>query len=69
MHREVFGRVYSGVVEPLFAGLAAENNGLRAGMAGTEMPAVIAAHMKAGQTRDNELDLPAIMARLQSSPK
>jgi enoyl-CoA hydratase/carnithine racemase len=67
MHREVFGRVYSGVVEPLFGGLAAENNGLRAGMASPEMQAGIAAHLQAGQTRDNELDLPATLARLHSA--
>lgn len=67
MHRDVFGRVYSGIVEPLFAGLAAENNGLRAGMAGQEMPAIIVAHLQAGQTRENELDLPATLARLRSA--
>ncbi len=69
MHREVFARVYSGVVEPLFAGLAVENNGLRAGMASPEMQAGIGAHLKAGQTRENELDLPAFLARLQSTPQ
>lgn len=67
MHRQVFGRVHSGVVEPLFAGLAAENDGLRAAMAGTEMGAGIAAHLKIGQTRETELDLPATLARLQSA--
>lgn len=67
MHREVFGRVYSAVVDPLFAGLAAENDGLRAGLATSEMQNGMAAHLKAGQTRENELDLPAMMARLQPS--
>jgi hypothetical protein len=33
------------------------------------MKASIAAHLKAGQTRDNELDLPATLTRLQSAPK
>lgn len=64
MHREVFKRVYSGVVEPLFAGLAAENDGLRVGMASPEMQNSIAAHLKVGQTREAELDLPATMASL-----
>ncbi|MGB4059523.1 MAG: enoyl-CoA hydratase/isomerase family protein [Burkholderiaceae bacterium] len=64
-HREVFAAVYSGIVEPLFAGLAAENVALRAALAGPEMNAVIAAHLKAGQTRENELDLPATLAKLQ----
>ena len=64
MHREVFKRVYSGIVEPLFAGLAAENDGLRAGMATPEMQNGIAAHLKLGQTRESELDLPATLAKL-----
>lgn len=64
MHREVFKRVYSGIVEPLFAGLAAENDGLRAGMASPEMQNSIAAHLNLGQTREAELDLPATLARL-----
>lgn len=66
MHREVFSRVYSGIVEPLFSGLAAENNGLRVGLATAEMQNGVAAHLKAGQTRENELDLPATMARLNT---
>jgi enoyl-CoA hydratase/carnithine racemase len=64
MHREVFKRVYSGIVEPLFAGLAAENDGLRAGMATPEMQNGIAAHLKLGQTRESELDLPTTLAKL-----
>ncbi len=64
MHREVFKQVYSGIVEPLFAGLAAENNGLRSGMATPEMQNGIAAHLKLGQTREFELDLPATLANL-----
>ncbi|MCK6401343.1 MAG: enoyl-CoA hydratase/isomerase family protein [Sphaerotilus natans subsp. sulfidivorans] len=63
-HRAVFAAVYSGMVEPLFAGLAAENVGMRAAQASPEMKAGIAAHLKAGQTRENELDLPATLARL-----
>jgi enoyl-CoA hydratase/carnithine racemase len=66
-HRAVFARVYSGIVEPLFAGLAAENDGLRAGMATPEMQNAIASHLKLGQTRENELDLPTTMARIRST--
>jgi enoyl-CoA hydratase/carnithine racemase len=67
MHRAVHGQVYSGVVEPLFAGLAAENDGLRAGLAGPDMGAGIAAHLQIGQTRETELDLPATLAQLQAA--
>lgn len=64
-HREVFAAVYSGIVEPLFAGLAVENVAMRAALARPEMKAGVAAHLKAGQTRDVELDLPATLAKLQ----
>lgn len=64
MHRAVFAQAFSGVVEPMFAAMAAENDGMRAGLAGSEMPAVMAAHLKLGQTREVELDLPASMASL-----
>lgn len=67
MHRAVFSRVYSGIVEPLFAGLAAENDGLRTGLATPEMQSGIAAHLKVGQTRETELDLPTTLVRLQPS--
>jgi len=63
MHREVFKQVYSGIVEPLFAGFAAENDGLRAGMTTPEMQNGIAAHLKFGQTRESELDLPATLEK------
>jgi len=62
MHREVSARAFSPMVEPMFAGLAAENEGMRAGMAGCEMQGIVKLHMQAGQTRDLELDLPATMA-------
>ena len=64
MHRAVFAQAFSGVVEPMFAAMSAENNGMRAGLAGSEMPAAMAAHLKMGQTREVELDLPASMASL-----
>jgi enoyl-CoA hydratase/carnithine racemase len=62
MHREVSARAFSPMVEPLFAGLAAENDGMRAGMAGAEMQDIVKLHLQAGQTRELELDLPATMA-------
>jgi hypothetical protein len=64
MHREVLGRAFSPVVEPLFAAMAAENDGLRAGLASNEMKAAVAGHLKLGQTREVELDLPATMSAL-----
>jgi enoyl-CoA hydratase/carnithine racemase len=59
MHREVVRRVFAPFVDPMFAGLAAENDGLRAGMASAEMQAGVKAILAGGQTRENELDLPA----------
>jgi len=64
MHRAVFGQAFSPVVEPLFAAMAAENDGMRAGLAGTEMHAAMTGHLKLGQTREVELDLPASMSTL-----
>ncbi|WP_297831886.1 enoyl-CoA hydratase/isomerase family protein [Pseudomonas sp.] len=58
MNREVVRRVFEPFVEPLFSGLAAENDGLRAGMESPEMQAGMAAMMKEGQVREFELDLP-----------
>jgi enoyl-CoA hydratase/carnithine racemase len=62
MHREVAARAFSPMIEPLFAGLAAENDGMRAGMSGAEMQDIVKQHLQAGQTRDLELDLPARMS-------
>lgn len=64
MHREVFRRVYDPMVEPVFAGMAAENDALRAGLASTEMQRGMVALLSVGQTRENELDLPATIARM-----
>lgn len=69
MHREVFNRTFSTVVEPVFAAFAAENDGLRAGLAGTEMKAHMQAMLAIGQTRENELDLPATMDRIDPAHK
>ena len=64
MHRAVLGNAVSPMIEPMFAAMAAENDGMRAGLAGPEMPAAMQAHLKLGQTREVELDLPASMAAL-----
>jgi enoyl-CoA hydratase/carnithine racemase len=64
MHGEVFKRVYSPLVDPMFAGLAAENDGLRTALAGEEMKAGIVAMLALKQAREHELDLPGTMARI-----
>jgi enoyl-CoA hydratase/carnithine racemase len=62
MHREVSARAFSPMVEPLFAALSAENDGIRAGMESAEMKDMVKLHLEAGQARELELDLPATMA-------
>jgi len=69
MHREVLKRVFEPAGEAMFAGLAAENDGLRAGFAGTEMRAGIDAMLPLKQTREVELDLPATIARINGTPQ
>mgnify|MGYP002138897542 CR=1 FL=1 len=69
MHRETLARVTSFTVEPLFAGMASENDGMRAGLAGPEMIPAIQAHLAIGQTRENELDLPETLARLGAASR
>jgi enoyl-CoA hydratase/carnithine racemase len=64
MHREVQKKVFAAAGEMMFAGLAAENDGLRAAMAGTEMAAAMKAMMALNQTREVELDLPATIDRV-----
>jgi enoyl-CoA hydratase/carnithine racemase len=64
MHRAVLQRVFLPAVEPTFAGFAAENDGLRAGLAGKEMQEGMAAMLAIKQTRENELDLPATLTRI-----
>jgi enoyl-CoA hydratase/carnithine racemase len=64
MHRAVFGRAFTPIVEPMFAAMAAENDGMRAGLSGEEMQSAMAGHLKLGQTREVELDLPASLAAI-----
>jgi len=68
MHREVLKRVFGPAGELMFAGLAAENDGFRAAMTGTEMRAGINAMLPLKQTREVELDLPATIARINGTP-
>lgn len=65
MHRAVLDKVYGGIVDQVFAGLAAENVGLQTGLKTPEMTGTMAALLEVGQTRENELDLPATMERLK----
>lgn len=58
MNREVLRQVFEPFVEPMFAALAAENAGLRAGLASAEMQAGVKALLEKGQHREFELDLP-----------
>ncbi len=67
MHGEVFKRVYAPMVDPMFAGLAAENDGLRAALAGEEMKAGISVMLGLKQAREHELDLPDTLARISKA--
>lgn len=67
MHQEVFKQVYAPMVEPMFAGFAAENQGLRSAMATAEFAAGMEALLSLKQAREHELDLPATIARGLSS--
>jgi enoyl-CoA hydratase/carnithine racemase len=64
MNREVVRRVFTPFVEPLFAALAAENDGLRAGLASAEMQAGVQALIATGQVRETELDLPGTIDKM-----
>jgi enoyl-CoA hydratase/carnithine racemase len=68
MHQEVLKRLFSPTTESMFAALAAENDGYRTGMAGSEMRAAIEALLPLKQTREVELDLPATIARVNGKP-
>lgn len=65
--RAVMGKVLALTVDSLFAGLAAENDGLRTAMATEEMQHGMRAHLAAGQTRERELDLPGTMRDMAAS--
>lgn len=67
MHRDVVAQVTAPFVEPLFAGLASENNGMRQALAVGHLQQGVGRHLALGQTREHELDLPATLARLNSA--
>jgi enoyl-CoA hydratase/carnithine racemase len=67
MHRAVIAQVTAPFVEPVFAGLAAENEGMRQALAIGHLQEGVAKHIALGQTRENELDLPAALMRLNTS--
>ncbi|MFM2370313.1 MAG: hypothetical protein RIS85_35, partial [Pseudomonadota bacterium] len=59
--RAVLKNVFAPMAETMFAGFAAENDGLRAGQATAEMQEGMRLHLEMGQTRERELDLPGSM--------
>jgi len=67
MHRAVIAQVTAPFVEPVFAGLAAENEGMRQALAIGKLQASVAAHLALGQTREQELDLPATLQRVNAA--
>jgi enoyl-CoA hydratase/carnithine racemase len=69
MHRAVFDKAYGGIVDNVFAAMAAENVGMQAGLKTEAMTGAMAAMLKVGQTRENELDLPATLDRLLGGPR
>jgi enoyl-CoA hydratase/carnithine racemase len=62
MHRAVIGNAVSPMIEPMFAAMAAENDGMQAGLASVEMQEMMQLHLATGQARELELDLPTTMA-------
>jgi enoyl-CoA hydratase/carnithine racemase len=64
--RDVMGGLFASSVDSVFAGFAAENEGLRAGLSTEEMQAGMRYHLEMGQTRENELDLRASMKAARS---
>lgn len=67
MHRAVIAQVTAPFVEPVFAGLAAENEGMRQALDIGHLQEGVAKHIALGQTRENELDLPAALLRLNTA--
>jgi len=64
MHHNTFKQVYAPMVDSMFAALAAENEGLRSVMAGTEFVKGVESMLALKQAREHELDLPATMTRI-----
>lgn len=66
MHRAVLDKVVQPFVEPMFAGMAAENVGFRAGIDNGAIAASARLLAEVGQTREVELDLPGSLVRLSA---
>lgn len=64
LNREVVNRTLSAFEEALFAGFAAENDGMHKSMAGGDAPRLVKAVLDAGQDRNAELDLPRTIDRI-----
>lgn len=64
MHRAVLDKVVEPFVEPMFAGLAVENVGFRAGIASGSIAREAKRMAEVGQTREFELDLPGSIRAL-----
>jgi enoyl-CoA hydratase/carnithine racemase len=67
MHRDVLKKIFEPATDLLFAGMAVENDGFRAGVAGNEMMPGMHAMLALKQTREVELDLPATIARVNAT--
>ncbi|MGK5079168.1 enoyl-CoA hydratase/isomerase family protein [Janthinobacterium sp. HLX7-2] len=64
VNRETIKRTLAFAVEPLFAGLAYENEAMRSSMARPEFHEGVQAMLALGQGRETELDLPRTIDRL-----
>ena len=64
MHHNTFKQAYAPMVDAMFAALAAENEGFRSVITGTEFVTGVEAMLALKQAREHELDLPATMARI-----
>jgi enoyl-CoA hydratase/carnithine racemase len=56
-HHEVFKQAFSAMVEPMFDAYAAENEGIKMGVATKEAQVMMEHHIKIGQTKENEINL------------
>ncbi|WP_242127209.1 enoyl-CoA hydratase/isomerase family protein [Sphingobium sp. Sx8-8] len=66
MHRAVQGRLTAPMADHFFAALAAENDAFREALAQGKLQASAGRHLQLGQNRENELDLPATIARINA---
>jgi enoyl-CoA hydratase/carnithine racemase len=62
-HREIFTKFTEPMANNFFAALASENDAFRAALEAGRVQDAAAKHLKLGQTREVELDLPATLAK------